>query len=177
MPSTAIAAAPLIAEVRTRAGLTLIIRCVARDDEPLLEEFFERVSAQDLRFRFLSAHRHVGHEQIAPMVEVDHFRSEGFIALDADSATVVGHAMLACDNPLDTAEVAIAVCSAWRGKGVGWALLDTVTEAARQRGVRRVIAIESRDNHAAVDLEREKGFVPHGMDGEPGLVLLEKLLR
>ena len=60
---------------------------------------------------------------------------------------------------------------------MGWALLDVLAEAARHRGLRRVISLEDRDNHAAIELEREKGFVPHGVDGDPHMVLLEKLLR
>ena len=60
---------------------------------------------------------------------------------------------------------------------MGWALLDVVADAARQRGVRRVISIEDRENHAAIELEREKGFTPHAVEGDQCLVLLEKLLR
>jgi len=135
------------------------------------------VSDEDRRFRFLSAHAHLNHQQLAPMVEVDHSRAESFIAFDKATGTVVGHGLLVCDKPLDTGEIAISVCSNWRGQGVGWALLDVVADAARQRGVRRVISIEDRQNHAAIDLERENGFTPQPVEGDPSLVLLEKLLR
>ncbi len=166
-----------IAELKTRSGAVLAVRPVSGADEALLGEFFDRVSDEDRRFRFLTAHKHLTHEQLVPMVDVDHFRTESFVAFDEASGQVVGHAMLACDNPLDTGEVAISVCQNWRGKGVGWALLDMLAEAAQRRGLRRVIAIEDRENHAAIELEREKGFVPHGVDGDPTLVMLEKTLR
>ena len=42
---------------------------------------------------------------------------------------------------------------------------------------RRVIAIEDRENHAAIELEREKGFTPRAVEGDPTLVMLEKCLR
>lgn len=169
--------APEVQELRTRSGAVIAVRPVCAEDEPLLADFFDRVSDEDRRFRFLTAHKHLTHEQLVPMVEVDHFRTESFVAFDEASDTLVGHAMLACDNPLDTGEVAISVCQNWRGKGVGWALLDVLAEAARKRGLRRVIAIEDRENHAAIELEREKGFTPHGVEGDPTLVMLEKLLR
>ncbi len=171
------AAAPAITEVRTRSGAVLAVRPVRGEDEPLLEEFFDRVSDEDRRFRFLSAHKHLGHQQLAPMVEVDHFRTESWIAFDEASGAVIGTAMLACDNPMDTGEVAVSVCRTWRGQGVGWALLDVIADAARHRGLRRVISIEDRENHAAIELEREKGFTPHAVEGDATLVLLEKLLR
>lgn len=164
-------------DVRTRSGNVLLVRAVTPRDEPLLEEFFDRVSDEDRRFRFLSAHKHVNHQQLAPMVEVDHWLSESFIAFDKASGTVVGHALLVCDKALDTGEIAVSVCSNWRGKGVGWSLLDMLAAAGRERGLRRVISIEDRENHAAIDLEREKGFTPHPVEGDHGLVLLEKLLR
>ena len=168
---------PQIQEIRTRSGKMIAVRPVTSEDEALLAEFFDRVSDEDRRFRFLSAHNHLTHEQLAPMVEVDHFRTESFIAFDEQGGAVVGHALLACDNALDTGEVAIAVCRDWRGMGVGWALLDVLADAARHRGLRRVISLEDRDNHAAIELEREKGFTPHGVEGDPHCVMLEKLLR
>ena len=74
-------------------------------------------------------------------------------------------------------EIAVSIRSDYKGKGVGWALLDFLAEEARTRGVRRVIAIESRDNHAAIELEREKGFTPEPFDDDPTLVVLSKTLR
>lgn len=170
-------AAPEVMEMDTRSGAVLAVRPVSPADEVLLEDFFDRVSDEDRRFRFLSPRKHVGHEQLAPMVEIDHFRTETWIAFDEGSGAVVGTAMLACDNPLDTGEVAVSVCKDWRGKGVGWALLDVVAKAAELRGLRRVISIEDRENHAAIELEREKGFVPHGVEGDPTVVMLEKTFR
>jgi acetyltransferase len=161
-------------EIATRSGGVLLVRPVRADDEARLEEFFDRVSDEDRRFRFLSPRKHVGHDQLVPMVEVDHLHTESWVAFDRSGGALVGTAMLACDKALDTGEVAVSVCQDWRGKGVGWALLDVVAKAAEARGLRRVISIEDRENHAAIELEREKGFVPHGIDGDPTVVMLEK---
>ena len=168
--------APAVVEIPLRSGGRLLARAATPADEPALEAFYEQVSPADRRFRFFSAAGHIGHEQLAPLVEGDHFRSECYLAFD-DAGQVAGAAMLACDKPLDTAEVAISVRADWRGKGLGWGLLDLMGAEAQRRGVRRVIAIEDRENHAAIELEKEKGFVATGIDGEPTLVLLEKALR
>lgn len=167
---------PPIQQIPTRSGQTISVRPVTPEDEGLLAEFFDRVSDEDRRFRFLTAHKHLTHEQLAPMVEVDHQGTESFVAFD-DGGAVVGHALLACDKAMDTGEIAVSVCSYWRGKGVGWALLDVLAAAGKQRGLRRVISLEDRENHAAIELEREKGFTPHAVEGDPRLIMLEKLLR
>ncbi len=161
----------------TRSGIELAARPAYEDDEASLAAFFERVTAEDRRFRFLSAAAHISHEQLAPLIHADHFRSESFLAFDVENDELIASALLACDAQLDTAEIAVSVREDYKGKGVGWALLDLLGREAEQRGVRRVVAIESRDNHAAILLERQKGFVPEAMDGDPTLVILSKTFR
>ena len=161
----------------TRTGITLTVRPATQGDEAALRAFFDAVSDDDRRFRFLAASEHVSHEQLAPLLKADHFQSESFLAFDTVSGELVGSALLACDAGLDTGEIAVSIRSDYKGKGVGWAMLDFIAQEASDRGVRRVISIESRDNHAAIELEREKGFTPEPFDDDPTLVLLSKTLR
>jgi len=165
------------ATLLTRTGLDIDVRPVLPSDEPALVDFFERVSDEDRRFRFLSAADHVGARQIEPLVHADHFRTESWLGINRASGQVVASGMLACDGPLDTGEIAISVCGNHRGKGIGWAMLDFLADQAAARGCRRAIAIESRDNHAAIELEREKGFRPEPLEGDSTLVVLARNFR
>jgi acetyltransferase len=152
----------------TRDGIALQIRPAVQADEAALAHFFAQVSDEDRRFRFLASSQPVSHAQLVPLVQADHVHSESFIAFDAaGTGDIVASGLLACDAALDTAEVAVSVHAAYRGKGVGWAMLGLLAQEAQHRGVRRVISIESRDNHAAIELEREKGFVPEAVEGDP----------
>lgn len=161
----------------TRSGLHLNVRPAREDDEAALAAFFDKVSDEDRRFRFFSAAEHVSHDQLEPLIHADHFRSESFLAFDAASGELVASALLACDGALDTGEIAVSVRADHKGKGAGWALLDFLGAEAQRRGVRRVIAIEARENHAAIELEREKGFTPEPFEGDPSLVILSKTFR
>lgn len=165
------------AELATRSGATLSVRAANKADEPVLSAFFDAVSDEDRRFRFFSAGEHVSHEQLDPLINADHYKSESFLAFDKATGELVGSALLACDGALDTAEIAISIRKDYKGKGVGWALLDFLGQQAQARGVRRVISIESRENHAAIELEREKGFTPEPFEGDPTLVVLSKTFR
>jgi len=165
------------ASLTTRDGLMLTVRPANEADEPTLSAFFDSVSTQDRRFRFFSAGAHVSHEQLEPLVHADHFRSESYLAFDATNGTLIASGLLACDNTLDTAEVAVSVREDYKGKGAGWAMLDLLAGEAHRRGVRRVISIESRDNHAAIEVERDKGFTLEAYDGDPTLVILSKTFR
>ena len=165
------------AELATRSGTVLSVRAASEADEPALSAFFDAVSDEDRRFRFFSAGEHVSHEQLDPLIHADHFKSESFLAFDKATGELVASALLACDGALDTAEIAISIRKDYKGKGVGWALLDFLGQQAQERGVRRVISIESRENHAAIELEREKGFTPEPFEGDPTLVVLSKSFR
>ena len=93
---------------------------------------------------------------------------------DPASGDLVASGLLACDGALDTGEVAISIRGDYKGRGVGWGMLDLLAQEAQRRGVRRVISIESRENHAAIELEREKGFTPEACDDDPSVVILSK---
>lgn len=161
----------------TRNGLVLRVRPVTIDDGLLLAEFFERVDPEDLHFRFLSGQDHVRPDQIAQMIEVDHRRAEHLLAFDADNTKMVASALLVADNRLETAEVAISVAKEYRSQGVGWTLLKHVAELAKSHGIKRLSAIESLQNHAALDVERALGFSASSYGDDPTLVLIEARLN
>ena len=165
------------AELATRSGITLSVRAAGEADAAALSAFFDAVSDDDRRFRFFSSGEHVSHEQLDQLIHADHHQSESFLAFDKATGELVGSALLACDGALDTGEIAVSIRNDYKGKGVGWALLDFLGQQAQARGVRRVISIESRENHAAIELEREKGFTPEAFDDDPTMVILSKNFR
>src|SRR3546814_17197136 len=84
---------PSFTEVVTRSGLSLSLRPVTRDDGPLLRDFFDKVTPEDLRFRFLTAMLRVSDDQIASMIAVDHKQTEDFLAfVDRSEERRVGKA-------------------------------------------------------------------------------------
>lgn len=163
-----------LVQLNTRSGVVISVRPATAKDEAALTTFFSKVNEEDRRFRFFAAGDQVSHEQLEPLINADHFSSESFLGFDSTTGELIASALLACDKNLDTGEIAVSIHGDYRGKGVGWAMLDFIGQEAQRRGVRRVIAIESRENHAAIELEREKGFVPEPFDGDPTLVILSK---
>ncbi|MGN6374585.1 MAG: GNAT family N-acetyltransferase [Sphingomonas sp.] len=163
--------------VTTRGGIHLAVRPARPGDEQLLDALFQHLTPDDLRFRFLSSVRHVAPEQIAAMTHIDHRKTENLLGFDEDKGELVSAAMLACDDRLDRGEVAIVVRRDYKAQGVGWEMLRMVTDYARSRGVGAIESIESRDNHAAIALEREMGFSAEDYPGDATLVLLRRQLQ
>ncbi|OAN60032.1 GNAT family N-acetyltransferase [Sphingomonas sp. TDK1] len=167
---TATTAEPV--QLPTRSGLVIDVRTVRPQDEALLKDFFDHVSNEDRRFRFFTASPHLQPHQAAALIHVDHKQTESYLAFTAEGQ-LIASAMLACDADMETAEVAISIRTDRKGQGVGWSLLNYITTEAKARGVKRLQSIESRENHLAIELEREMGFVAREVEGDPSVVLLE----
>jgi len=164
------------AELTTRSGLTLRVRPVSPDDESRLADLFEHVRPEDVRFRFLSPLRHVGHDLLAQLVGVDHIYNENYLAFAEDGETLLASAMIVSTSDSSEAEVAIAVRSDYRHKGVGWTMLNYVAGIAERNGLRSIISYECADNRETIALESEMGFTAGFCPDEPRLVLLRKAL-
>jgi N-acetylglutamate synthase-like GNAT family acetyltransferase len=161
----------------TRSGFAFQIRQASPKDEPALAAFFSAVTPEDRRFRFLTAVDRVGHDFLARMTQIDHDRTEDFLAFAADGETIIASAMLAADTDLSRAEVAISVRADHKHRGISWTLLEHLTRFAQAKGVKLLESIESRDNHDAIQLEREMGFVATPYPGDPALLLVQKALE
>src|SRR5688572_14014103 len=98
------------ATIATRDGFDLNVRPASPDDEQALANFFGQVSAEDLRFRFLSAMKQVTPGLARQLVDIDHTQTENLLAFDANDR-LVATAMIAAPSGTDDAEVAVAVRS------------------------------------------------------------------
>lgn len=83
-------------------------------DEPALAEFFAHVTPEDLRFRLLAGIKEVSHERLVAMTSVDHRLTENFLAFIDGEEAVVASAMLAFDEALEKAEIAVSVRSDYK---------------------------------------------------------------
>lgn len=160
----------------TRTGFRFSVRPAQADDEGALGAFFEHVTPDDMRFRFLTGLRTVGHDRLVAMTDIDHHQTENFLAFVDDEAEVIATAMLACDAAMKTGEVAIVIQPEYKGKGVSWVLLHHVTEFARGKGLTTIQSIEDRNSHAAIDMECEMGFTASPYPEDATLVLVQKHL-
>jgi GNAT superfamily N-acetyltransferase len=78
-----------------------------------------------------------------------------------------GYGFVAPDVP----EVSMAVAAAWRGRGVGRALLRALIGRAAATGVDR-LSLSVEDGNPAVRLYTSLGFTPVGRDGDSDTLLL-----
>jgi N-acetylglutamate synthase-like GNAT family acetyltransferase len=159
--------------LKTRTGFEFSVRPVEPIDEPALARLFDHVGKDDMRFRFLSAMKTPGHQALKNMIDVDHDRKEDYLAIAPDGKTIIASAVVAADAAKDCAEVAIAMHRDFKRKGVGWIFLEYVAAQEKAKGVRTLQSIETRENHEAIELERQMGFKATSYLGDASLILLE----
>ena len=162
------------AKLETRTGVKLDVRPASGEDEPLLTDFFGKLTRDDLRFRFLSTVKEVGPTLVHQFAAVDHNRTEDLLAFDEKDGSLVATVMIAADEDLKRAEVAIAVRSDVKGAGIGWTMLHHACDYAAARGIRRIESIESSENRPAISLERQMGFEARPYEGDATLTLVAK---
>ncbi|WP_106638961.1 GNAT family N-acetyltransferase [Allosphingosinicella vermicomposti] len=166
-----------VTRLTARSGAAFDVRATRPEDEAALGEFFTHVAHEDLRFRFLTALNTVGQELLEMMVDVDHDRTENFLAVDPASGTIIATAMVAGDEKKEQAEVALSIRADYKKKGISWTLLEHAARWAKARGFKSLESIESRENHQAIELEREMGFKAEQYPGDSTLILLRASLN
>lgn len=163
------------ADLKTRSGAMIHVRPVVPSDEAALGAFFEHVTPEDLRFRFLSSMRHVEHEHLAMMTHIDYRRTISFIALDM-TGTIVAAALLAADADRTRAEIAMSTHADWKGRGVSYSLLSHLLRYAEAEGIAIVEAVELADHDEALRMEREMGFTALACPDDPSLRIVRRKL-
>jgi N-acetylglutamate synthase-like GNAT family acetyltransferase len=118
----------------------------------------------------------VGQQRIAALAEIDHKLTENFLAFAEPGTPMIATAMLACDADLQRGEVAITIRDDYKHNGISWELLAHLARVAEAKGVKVLESIESRENHAAIDLERDMGFSVDADPDDPTLVIVRKKL-
>ncbi len=134
------------------------IRPLRPEDAKLYEDFFGRLSPDDLRRRFFASMDHVSAELIARLTQIDYARTMVLIALDPADGAMLGGVRLHTDRDRERGEFAIITRSDIHGEGLGWALMEKCIAFARAEGVNWIGGQVLADNWEMLKMCRELGF-------------------
>ena len=163
------------ADLTTRAGVQIHVRPAAGNDLAALATFFRTVSIEDLRHRFSDHTERAGDAELAAMVAGRDPSSVTFLAFDREQI-LIACATLSDTPQGDSADVSLSVGRNTKGQGVSWTLLEHVLAYAGSHGLKSVTSLERGDDRAAINLEREMGFVARLSSANPVEVSLSKVV-
>jgi acetyltransferase len=152
-------------EVALQDGSRVLLRPIRPEDEPAHQDFFGRLTPEDVRFRFFNVLREIPHSQMARYTQIDYDREMAFVGVDAAGATL-GVVRGIFDADFTSVEFAILVRSDQKGRGLGHALLEKLIRHARTRGAREVVGQVLPDNRPMLELAHALGFQSRFMVGE-----------
>jgi RimJ/RimL family protein N-acetyltransferase len=138
--------------VRLRDGSQALIRPIAPEDRSLLRALYHELSDLSRRRRFLVPTSELSDDDLGYLTDVDHKRHEALIALDPEAERAVGVARyVRVPGDREAGEVAVEVVDDWHRRGLGTALLDRLTQRARENGLVRYTALVSPDNDVVLN--------------------------
>ena len=161
---------------RLATGMMLRIRPIRPEDEPRLVEMVSRMDPEDIRMRFFSVMKGMSHQLAARLTQIDYSREIALIAQPEDSDEILGVARFAADPDNINAEFAVGVRSDWKGKGVGWALMERLIGVGKERGIATLAGIVLRENETMLRFSRDLGFAISSDPADPRAVRLSMAL-
>jgi len=148
------------ADVLLRDGHAAHLRPINVDDEALLVEFYEEVSAESKYMRFFAPMPRLSDKDVKRFTNVDHHDRVAFVLTVAKLIIAVGRFdRIPGENDLgEEAEVAFLVQDAHQGRGIAQLLLEHLAQAGRERGVLKFVAEVLPENQRMIQIFREAGY-------------------
>ncbi|AUY16338.1 MULTISPECIES: bifunctional acetate--CoA ligase family protein/GNAT family N-acetyltransferase [Serratia] len=142
--------------IALKDGSQCLFRPILPEDEPALKHFIDRVTKEDLYYRYFSEINEFTHDDLANMTQIDYDREMAFVAVRADEIIGVTRALSDPDNT--DAEFAVLVRSDLKGVGLGRQLLEKMIAYARAHGLTRLSGITMPNNRGMIALAQRLGF-------------------
>jgi len=169
-------------EVPLSDGGSYAIRPIRPEDAEHIQDMMRGLSAETRYFRFFSTATEHSPRALARYTQVDYFREMALVAVCDESKDgarqerIVGVARYLLDPGGDTAEFAVVVADDWAGRGLGARLMNSISEVARSKGIRRIEGFILGKNANMLALMERLGFSIRVDPDDPELRIAEKAL-
>lgn len=128
-------------------------------DAALYPRFLARVTAEDMRLRFLVP-TVLSQQAMVRLSQLDYDRDIAFVALEAATGDLAGICRYASDPDRERAEFGLLVRSDLQGRGLGTVLMERLLDYARAHGIGRLEGLILRENRVMLELAARMGFTP-----------------
>jgi len=136
------------------------VRPVRHSDLAIETEFFEDLSFERKRNRFLGGVVDVSSDEIERLCDLDYHDSMAYIAIfdNGEFPTELGMARYVQDVENNAHEIAIVLADGVDTQSIGTKLLTQLFDYARLNGIKRLYSIEFRDNMEMKELAESMGM-------------------
>jgi acetyltransferase len=168
-------------EWQLEGGLRCTVRPIHPDDAEMLQAFVRGLSQQSRWYRFASHMPELPARMLARFTLIDYDREMALVAVAPDAAAPGGRRMLGVvryiTNPDGTScEYSLAVADDMHGRGLGSRMMLSIIEAARAKGLQRIIGLILADNAPMLKLMNNLGFGVQPFAEDPDFRIATKAL-
>ncbi len=149
--------------IRLRDGREVPVRPIRPEDAERERRFVERLSENSRYLRFMQYLKQLPSRMLARFTQLDYDRELALVALWQDEFIAV--ARYAPNEDGMTAEFAVTVADEWQRKGLGYALLERLSDAARAAGYKALVGNILEANRDMLDLAAHFGCVETSRSG------------
>jgi acetyltransferase len=149
-------------------GLSLVIRPIRAEDEPLLVRFHETLSERTVYMRYLGdlrLDRRIAHQRLARLCFIDYSREMALVA-DRGGEDITAVARLIRTGS-GQGEFALLVADVHQGQGLGTELLQRLIQIGRAEGLRQIVGEISSRNKPMQAICGKLGFQLRGAPSDP----------
>ena len=146
--------------LRLRHGAIANVQFVEPEDEQELRDYFAGMSTRSRYNRFTGARGALTHQEFEELSHIGERDRFAVVVREQIGGTsvIVAEARYAIDYSAGTLEFGLSVQDAFRGQGIGLALLFNLECRARILGMRRMFGDTLRTNDEMKGLGRKAGF-------------------
>jgi acetyltransferase len=161
--------AHLAHERRLSDGRSVLIRPIRAEDEDEEREFFDGLSSEARRMRFMKFVRSVSDKLVHFFTHIDYDRHMAFVCETTGGAhrEIVGEARYVAYPDGRNCEFGVVIADAWYKSGIAGLLMDALIRAARERGMQTMEGLVLRENRQMVKFVRQLGFQVSPLEGDP----------
>ena len=150
----------LVKSLTLRDGTRIVIRPIRAEDAAIEQEFVRGLSEESRYFRFLEMLRELSPQMLKQLTDIDYHDQMALVAVTErdgrETEIAVGRYVVFPDG--ESCEFAIVVGDEWQRKGIATALMKSLIESARERGLKKMIGIVLNSNTRMLHFVTGLGF-------------------
>jgi acetyltransferase len=149
----------------------LILRPIRPEDGPAFQEFYTRLSPEEIRFRFLHPIKSLSPSLSARLTQIDYDREMALVLTwNSGGPEILGVVRITADPNIGNAEFAIVIRRDMTGQGLGPMLLKRIIDYSKSRGIKYIYGEVLSDNRSMLRLADAFGFKKRPVPDDPGVM-------
>lgn len=150
----------LVKNVLLKDGTEIVIRPIRSGDAHIEQNFVKHLSEESRYFRFMHSITELTPSMLKRFTQIDYDQEMAFIAVTTEGCEEVeiGVSRYFMEADEATCEFAVVVADEWQGQGIATALMRTLMEVAKSRGLSEMHGEVLSNNRHMLNLMKRLGF-------------------